>query len=184
MVISPDVVRRINKGLITSDPVERMKDEIFTYFYKRIVRGGQISLTCINTFIARVNNIIYFTAKINNIDGNITLYNLYGSNNQSIPSLNCEDSYKMKKKVFIYPTTTTVADIESLMANPMTTTSSHGFELSRLPYFSHISGDFVQPTHDDISVRMEEPTYEIETPRGSSRQKRKKIISTSACIIS
>jgi hypothetical protein len=186
MVISPTVVDRIKRDLIASSPVKKMKEEIFTYFYKRIVRGGQISLTCINTFITRVNNIIYFTAKINNIDGNITLYNLYGSNNQSIPSLNRDNSFVMKGMVFIYPTTTTVADIDLLMSNPATTKSSHGFEVSRLPYFSYISDAFIRPT-SEVFIPPEEEIPDIETSRRRSHSRKsssKKINMPSKCIIS
>lgn len=182
MVISPAVVDSIKRNLIASSPVKKMKEEIFTYFYKRIVRGGQISLTCINTFITRINNIIYFTAKINNIDGNITLYNLYGSNNQSIPSLNRDNSFVMKGMVFIYPTTTTVADIDLLMSNPATTKSSHGFEVSRLPSFSYSTDAFIPPTSENLSLQIED-----EPPRASSRSRKsssKKINMSSKCVIS
>lgn len=186
MILSSSVRDKIKRDVVVSSPVEKMKDEIFTYFYKRIVRGGQISLTCINTFITRINNIIYFTAKINNIDGDITLYNLYGSNNQSIPSLNRSDMLKMKSMVFIYPKTTSVSEIETLMSNTSTIRSNQGFELSRLPYFSYISDAFIHQTNDGLLMHIDE-TREIEqSHRRPSKTKRSmsKKISTSSCVIS
>jgi len=185
LVLSDAVRTKIKKDILVSMTVDKMKDEIFTYFYKRFSRGGQISMTCINTFITRINNIIYFTAKINNIEGNITLYNLYGSNNQSIPSLNKGDSLRMKSMVFIYPKTTTVQEIELMMMNN-TESTSQGFILSRLPYFSYISDAFVHPSNDYLSTVIEEPENEEEIPvhRVSRSKRLKSIKKVSDCTIS
>ena len=177
LLISEEARAKLKRDILVSLTVDKMKEEIFTYFYKRIVRGGQISITCLNTFITRINNIIYFTAKINKIEGNITLYNLYGSNNQSIPSLKRSDSLKMKSMVFIYPKTTTVDEIELMMVNN-TSETNQGFVLSRLPYFSYFSDAFIEPSEDSLTI----PAPELEpSTRKSSKSKKKNLQS---CIIS
>ena len=153
-------------------------------------RGNQISITGINTFITRINNIIYFTAKINNIDGNITLYNLYGSNNRSFPSLRVDNKLIMNSMIFIYPTTTSVAEIDALLTSPIVSESSFGFELSRLPFYSYLSDVFLPPEESDLHA-LEEMQIMIQEPEPSQRKKSKskskyfsKAVNSESCIIS
>ena len=190
MILSDKVRDKIKRDVVVFSPVEKMKEEIFTYFYKRLSRGNQISITGINTFITRINNIIYFTAKINNIDGNITLYNLYGSNNRSFPSLRVDNKLIMNSMIFIYPTTTSVAEIDALLTSPIVSESSFGFELSRLPFYSYLSDVFLPPEESDLHA-LEEMQIMIQEPEPSQRKKSKskskyfsKAVNSESCIIS
>jgi hypothetical protein len=122
--IKPDIIRGIKSNVSNFD-INKITDEIFLNHYEPYA-GYQPSYTQINTFITRINYIIYFTALRNGIR-RFPLFALKTKNYFDGKRIDGPDT--LFQYLLNQPTIYTLEDVSQIMENPDT----YGFDLYDLP---------------------------------------------------